>query len=279
MFGNAVERAIRPERFIVGCANPADPLPEAYQEFLRTFGCPILPMRYESAELAKIAINCCLVAMVSTANTLAEICESIGADWSEIVPALRLDRRIGEYSYLQPGLGLAGGNLERDLATVQQLAAGRGTDAGVVAAWVANSAHRRRWPLDLLQKTVLARMPDARIGIMGLSYKQDTHSIKNSAAVALIDGLTQAKITAYDPIVPPDAVLRPNLVRVAEPMEVADGADAVALMTPWPIFRALEPEVLAARMNGRVVIDPYGLLDPVACRRAELTHYQLGRAQ
>ena len=75
-------------------------------------------MRYESAELAKISINMCLVASVTTANTLAELCEKIGADWSEIVPALKLDKRIGQYAYLAPGLGIAGGNLERDLATV-----------------------------------------------------------------------------------------------------------------------------------------------------------------
>jgi UDPglucose 6-dehydrogenase len=279
VFGNALERAVKPERFIVGCADPAEPLPKAYGAFLRSFGCPILPMRYESAELAKIAINCCLVAMVSTANTLAEICEEIGADWSEIVPALRLDRRIGEYSYLQPGLGLAGGNLERDLATVQQLATRLDTDAGVVAAWVKNSGHRRRWPLRVLQETGLATKPDANIGVIGLAYKQDTHSIKNSAAVALIDGLTQARIKAYDPVVAAEAVRRPNLVRVAEPLQAADDAQAVALMTPWPIFRDIEPEALARRMRGRIVIDPYGLLDSVACGRAGLVHHRLGVSQ
>jgi UDPglucose 6-dehydrogenase len=276
VFGNALERAIKPERFIVGCADPAEPLPKAYGEFLQSFGCPILPMRYESAELAKIAINCCLVAMVSTANTLAEICEQIGADWSEIVPALRLDRRIGEYSYLQPGLGLAGGNLERDLATVRQLGTRLGTDAGVVSAWVANSAHRRHWPLRLLQEAGLATKPHANIGVMGLAYKQDTHSIKNSAAVALIDGLTQAKIRAYDPVVAAEAVRRPNLVRVAEPMQAADDAQAVALMTPWPIFRDIDPAALAKRMSGKTVIDPYGLLDSAACRQVGLVHHRLG---
>ena len=100
-------------------------------------------MRFESAELCKIAINCCLVSSISVANTLAELCEGIGADWSEIVPALKLDRRIGAYAYLAPGLGIAGGNLERDLATVVRLADGIGSDAGVVKAWVANSRHRK----------------------------------------------------------------------------------------------------------------------------------------
>src|SRR5262249_28035441 len=115
VFGRAVERALKPERFMVGCGDPARPLPASYQELLAAFGCPILPMCYESAELSKIAINVFLTASVTATNTLAEICEHIGADWAEIVPALRLDKRIGPFAYLSPGLGLAGGNLERDL--------------------------------------------------------------------------------------------------------------------------------------------------------------------
>ena len=139
IFGRAVERALHPERFIVGCADPPRPLPACYREVLEAFGCPVLPMRYESAELAKITINFCLVASITVANVLAEISESIGADWAEIVPALRLDRRIGPHSYLTPGLGIAGGNLERDLRTVLYLAHRNGADAGIVDAWLANA--------------------------------------------------------------------------------------------------------------------------------------------
>ncbi len=86
IFGQAVERAIHPERFIVGCVDPSQPLPQRYREVLEAFDCPILPMRYESAELAKISINFCLVASLSAANTLAEVSEAVGADWAEIVP-------------------------------------------------------------------------------------------------------------------------------------------------------------------------------------------------
>src|SRR5262249_55842422 len=139
VFGRAVERATQPERYIIGCADPQRPLPAPYQALLGAFGCPLLPMRYESAELAKIAINCCLVASVSVANTLAELSEGIGADWGEISPALKLDRRIGAYSYLSPGLGIAGGNLERDLATVLRLSEATGSEASVIASFVRNS--------------------------------------------------------------------------------------------------------------------------------------------
>ena len=124
-------------------------------------------MRYESAELAKISINCCLVASVSTANTLAELCERIGADWSEIVPALKLDRRIGQYSYLTPGLGLSGGNLERDLATVIRFAEANETDAGVVEAWVSNSTWRKDWPFRTYRDLIRPMLGDSpRLAIL-----------------------------------------------------------------------------------------------------------------
>ena len=121
VFGNAMERAIHPERYMVGCADPKQPFPDLYRSFLDAFDCPVLAMRYESAELCKIAINCFLVSSVSTTNMLAELCEKIHADWFEIAPALRLDRRIGPHAYLSPGLGIAGGNLERDLMTVRKI--------------------------------------------------------------------------------------------------------------------------------------------------------------
>src|SRR5262249_52032685 len=91
--GRAVERALQPERYIVGCSDPTQPLPEPYAALLRLGGCPILPMRYESAELAKISINVFLVSSISTTNMLAEVCERVGAEWREIAPALRLDAR------------------------------------------------------------------------------------------------------------------------------------------------------------------------------------------
>jgi UDPglucose 6-dehydrogenase len=277
IFGRAVERALHPERVIVGVADPARPLPVAFAAFLGAFGCPILPMRYESAELAKISINMCLVAMVSTANTLAELCERIGADWSEIAPSLKLDRRIGPYAYLQPGLGIAGGNLERDLATVCRLADEHGSDAGMVRSWIANSRHRRDWALRTVQERVLVRVADPVFAVWGLTYKQDTHSIKNSPSLALLSGLGPFAVRAYDPAVAANPTFHPRLTGAADPLDACRGADALLVMTSWDIFRAVDPKEIAAALHGREVIDPYGILDPAACRAAGLTHVTLGR--
>lgn len=276
IFGRAVERALQPERFIVGCADPAQPLPPAYRAFLEAHGCPILPMRYESAELAKISINFFLVSSIATTNTLAELCERVGADWSEIAPALRLDRRIGPHAYLAPGLGIAGGNLERDLATACRFADELGTDAGVVRAWLANSRHRRHWALRTLQREVLAQADEPVLAVLGLAYKQDTHSTKNSPSLALLAHLHGFKVRLYDPVVPAEAAAHPRSHAARSELEACEGADALLVMTPWKQFSALDAGEVARRMRGRVVLDPYGVLDREACRGAGLAYHTLG---
>jgi UDPglucose 6-dehydrogenase len=274
VFGRAVERATKPERFIVGCADPSKKLPPVYAAFLRAFKCPVLPMRYESAELAKISINFCLVASVSVANTLAEVSEAIGADWSEIAPALKLDARIGPYAYLSPGLGIAGGNLERDLRTVLTIAAEKGTDAGIVRAWLANSAHRKDWSWRTLQAAVLAGKPDARIAVLGLAYKENTHSTKNSPSLAFLAKLKGRAVAVHDPVVPASVV--PWATGAAHPLAAAKGADALVIATPWPLYRKLKPAHLKAAMAGGVILDPYRVLDGRACARAGFAYYTLG---
>jgi UDPglucose 6-dehydrogenase len=278
IFGAAVQRAMEPERFIVGARAPEAPLPEAYRAWLGVFACPILVMRYESAELAKIAINFFLVSSVSTTNTLAELCEAIGADWGEIAPALRLDRRIGPHAYLKPGLGIAGGNLERDLVTVKGLALRHQTEAGIVDAWLRNSAHAKFWAARVIDRELLHLKPAARIAVWGLAYKQDTHSLKNSASIELIRTLTGCEIHAYDPVARIEGAIFPNLTVHPAALDTLPGADALVIMTPWKEFSGAAPEAIAKAMAGRLVLDPYGVLPPGACKAAGLRHFQIGRA-
>ena len=276
IFGRAVDRALHPERFILGCAEPSLPLPPSLATYLGAFGCPVLPMRYESAELAKISINVCLVASVSAANILAEVCERVGADWSEIVPALRLDRRIGPAAYLAPGLGIAGGNLERDLATVCRLAEQHGTEAAVVRAWLADSEYRRDWALRQIHARVLTRVADPTLAVLGLAYKENTASTKNSASLALLAALAPFRVRVYDPSVAPRPEFHPQLAAAATPLEACAGGDALIVMTPWDEFRALRADAIAARLRGRTVIDPYRVLDAAACLAAGLDLVVLG---
>lgn len=276
IFGRAMERARFPERFIVGCAEPSEPLPPALAGFLESFGCPILPMRYESAEFAKLSINMCLVASISVANTMSELCEKTGADWAEIMPALKLDRRIGAYSYLSPGLGIAGGNLERDLATVSNFADRYGTDARVIHAMVANSRYRRDWALRILYREILSRIDDPVIAVLGLAYKQDTHSTKNSPSMALLEQLSPFRVRVFDPVVPAFSEPNPRRHDSKSELDACDGADVLVVMTPWQQFGNLDLCEIAQRLHGKVVIDPYAALDVAACRAAGLVYHTLG---
>ena len=124
IIGNAVDRFIQPERIILGTASGSSDVLDKYAAFknrLNGFGAPLVIMKYESAELTKLAINFYLFNSVSYANTIADICEVYGADMNEIIPALRLDKRIGPYAYIRPGLGVTGGNLERDMMSLMAL--------------------------------------------------------------------------------------------------------------------------------------------------------------
>lgn len=276
IFGRAVERAVHPERFIVGCNDPNSALPAPYAEFLKAFSCPILQMQYESAELAKISINMCLVSSVCVANTMAELCEAIGTDWSEIVPALKLDKRIGPHAYLSPGLGIAGGNLERDMVTVSTLASEFGTDAGVVDAWLSNSRHRRDWVLKALHSVVMSRSKDPIIAIWGLAYKPNTMSTKNSPSLALIEALGPFSVRACDPQVVLKSHSSQNVVQVESALDACRGADALVIMTPWREFSAIGMIEVRELMRGRVIVDPFSTLDASLCAELGFSHFRLG---
>ena len=275
IFGRAVERAMHPERIIVGSGNPEVPLPQEYRDFLASFQCPVLVMGYESAELAKISINLFLAASVSVTNTVAELCEAVGADWSQIVPALKLDARIGKYAYLSPGLGIAGGNLERDLVTALQLAAERGTDARVVRAFLDNSAHRSNWAASAVRRVLGDKPQEKSVAVWGLAYKPNTASTKNSPALKLIKSLEGIQVNAYDP----QARISDSYPRVrvaASPLEACHGADVLAVMTPWPEFSKIEIAGIKKAMKGRIVIDPFAMLDSGRLLAEGFSYLRLG---
>jgi UDPglucose 6-dehydrogenase len=251
-------------------------LPVAYTEWLNAFACPVFRVRYESAELAKIAVNMFLTSSVCTANTLAELCEVLGANWTEIVPTLQADCRIGPQAYLQPGLGVGGGNLERDLVTVRELASQHGTEAGVVEAWFVNSVHRRHWVLRALHHDVLSARPDPIIAVWGLAYKPHTRSTKNAPSLQLLEALRGVAMHAYDPQVQLPAVEWPHVTHAPSALEACRDADALAILTAWPEFASIDPEAIRKLMRGRLVLDPFGVLDDHRCAEAGLVHRRLG---
>jgi UDPglucose 6-dehydrogenase len=123
---------------------------------------------------------------------------------------------------------------------------------------------------------VLAENPRAVIGVLGLAYKENTHSTRNSPSLALIAELKPWRLRVHDPVVPASAVVHPNATGCASALETARGADALVIMTPWPAFRDLQADQLARSMTGRDVIDPYHVLDGKAVTAAGLDYFTLG---
>jgi UDPglucose 6-dehydrogenase len=277
IFGNAVERFLRPERLIVGAADPGQPLPLDLDEGLRRFGCPILPMGYESAELTKTAINLYLFGAVTYANTLSDLCEAVGANWSEMVPALRLDRRIGPAAYIRPSLGVAGGNLERDLVTLRGLGQRHGVDVAYVDTLLAHNARRYRWVHRQLERRVLDGNASAVVAVWGLAYKKNTRSTKNSMALRVIENLRgRAEVRAYDPLVKaPGANVAATLVESRDATLV--GADCLLILTDWDEF-ATPPGGGFQAMRHQIVIDCVGVMDAGRAELREVEYVAMGRA-
>jgi UDPglucose 6-dehydrogenase len=189
---------------------------------------------------------------------------------------LKLDARIGPQAYLAPGLGIAGGNLERDLATVVALSERHHTDGGVVRAWIANSKLRRDWAARTIRSALLDAKPHAKIAVWGLAYKENTHSIKNSPSLATIAALPEADFIVHDPVVSADVVPHAHVAAGDDPLSILADAEALLILTPWPQYRALTADAVARNMRGRIVVDPYSVLAPKAAKEAGLDHYCLG---
>jgi len=272
VFGQALSRARQPERHIIGLPNSNDIPHPKHAEWLDAFAADKHIMNYESAELAKIAINLYLAASVSTTNSLAELARTVGAHWADIVPALRSDRRIGPYAYLNPGLGLSGGNIERDLATFMRLAQHDGVNTSVVGAFVQSSEYHRDWAL----RTLAAQNfpSDGIVAILGLAYKPHTASTKNSPTLGILTHLQGTDVRVHDP----QAVLssgHSSAKQCRSWREAVQNADCLVIMTPWDTYRSIDLRETVGLMRGRIVIDPYGVLRLSARSVPDLVYHSL----
>ena len=267
VFGQAFTRAVTPERIIVGVDNPDIPLDVKFSSVLARFSCPVLLMDYESAEFTKISINAFLAASITTTNSLNEIGKSVGAKWDSVKQALQLDRRIGPYAYLKPGLGISGGNIERDLQTLDELGPITPGEVSLFRTYLSNSQRQKKWIIDSITVDILNLNPEAKIGILGVAYKENTHSTKNSMALVILEKFLSNIVGVYDP----RAVIPEEFANV----RIFDSAaccimesDAIVVMTPWEEFSRLDFGQLSRKtVDYFTVLDPYGIVNKTTLPR------------
>lgn len=264
IYGQGIARAMNPPYIAVGSAAPNEPLPIFYSKFLSSFGCSITKMTFESAEICKMSTNCMLMAQICATNALAELCENIDhADWADIAPILQHDKRIG--SYLTPGLGVGGGHFTRDLDRAFNLAAETAAKQGAFTtadAWIQSGLRRGTWVDEILYE--IFGNDRAAIAIWGLTYKVNTNSTLNSPASRLMNW-EQHKYVTHDPVVQP-----------GDPLAILTDTDALTILTPWPQYRQYTADHIAERLRGRVLIDPYRMIDGDKARAVGLDYYGIG---
>ncbi len=259
VFGNALKRALKPERIIIGSNNSNEKIDSKLKSFLNKFKCPILNMNYESAELAKISINMFLVSSITTTNLLSELSNRIGAHWADISKALKLDRRIGGHAYLSPGLGISGGNLERDISSVIQMNNKMNLDSKMFEYWKKKSRYYKHWPirkfLELRKKIKINN-----ISILGLTYKPDTDSLKNSPSLELIDRLKKEySLTLYDPVI--KTLMSKNYSFSDSIFDAVKNSELIFIMTPWEQFKTLNSKKITRILSNKIIIDPFEVID------------------
>jgi len=261
VFGQAFERAIFPERIIIGAEDPCIPISTDFQIVLDKFSCPILLMDFESAEFTKISINAFLAASIITTNELNRIGNTVGAKWGNVKKALQLDKRIGPNAYLKPGLGISGGNIERDLQTLDDLDQKVSGEAGLFRTYASRSKKQKNWIFNVINDEILQTNRKARIGILGVTYKENTNSTKNSIALEVVSRFSENISGIHDPYAELPQELE-GLKRFRSAQECILASDVVAIMTPWREYYEIDlRKIPREKLISLIIVDPYGILD------------------
>ncbi len=279
--GAAVEDFLYPARVVLGGDDGGtDRVAALYDRVLRQDfdgGRPdrlpgLVVTTVSSAEMVKYAANAFLATKISFANEIATICEMVGADAREVLPAIGADERIGP-RFLQHGVGWGGSCFGKDVAALVAMGLEYGYGSPLLRAAVDVNQAQRASVLRKLQAS-LKVLKGRRIAILGLAFKPGTDDLRDAPAVEIIRRLhaAGALLSAYDPVVTalPD-VEDINLRLAGDAYEAAHRADAVVIVTDWPEFGALDLSRLAKEMKGRLVLDGRGVVDVGAAAAAGLT--------
>tara|TARA_A100001015_G_scaffold318757_1_gene439592 strand:- start:3374 stop:4633 length:1260 start_codon:yes stop_codon:yes gene_type:complete len=256
VFGQAIERALNPERLIIG-SNLKKIEDKKYKFLLKKFKCPKLIVSYKTAEMTKISINIMLTSTAMTSNYLSLLSEKFDFDWYAVSKSLRLDKRIGKHAYLNPSLGLSGGNLERDIFNLKKISKKYKIDPSLINSWNKISNIRKNWILSILVK-LTKKYKFRKISMLGLSYKIDTNSIKNSNAIYTIKKMKNLHFVCTDPQVSYAQISKIKNIEIKKISECIKSSKIIIISTPWKQFF----NYLKSNKNifkNKILIDPFNL--------------------
>jgi UDPglucose 6-dehydrogenase len=272
--GTAVADFYHPDRIVIGSNDQS--ATETLVEMYRGIQAPVVVTDPPSAELIKYASNAYLATRITFANALANLCEAVGADISDVLRGMGADRRIGVH-FLNPGPGYGGSCFPKDTRALVATANAAGYDFSLLRSVIAVNELQLVRVISKVEAAV-SQLSGARIGIWGLAFKAGTDDIRESPGAKLADALVErgALVTAYDPAV--DGVANPDVAVVDNPIEAVRDADALVVATEWSQFKAVDLRLVRDEMAGDVIVDLRNLLDPILVTQVGMTYVGIGRA-
>jgi UDPglucose 6-dehydrogenase len=296
--GTAVTDFLFPDRIVIGCDSDrsAAVLREVYApltqgSYYQSSGAIPQPDRArippslivtssKSAELIKHASNAFLAMKISFINAVASVCESVGANVSQVVHGIGTDSRIGA-GFLNPGIGYGGSCFPKDVMAFRAVARESGYDFRLLDEVMRiNEDQRQRFLRKV--RSALWTLRGKNLGVLGLAFKGGTDDIRESPALFIVQALLQegSKITAYDPAAMGrvKAVIPSGLSFANSAYEAAHGADALLILTEWEEFANLDLNRLRQELKYPIVIDGRNLYDSEVMAAEGFTYYSVGRA-
>lgn len=292
--GYAVQDTIEPDRIVLGTRGTntsttstqttttrAEAIAREVYATPLANGTPFLVTDLHTAELVKVSANAFLATKISFINAVAEVCEIVGADVTQLADAIGYDDRIGR-KFLGAGLGFGGGCLPKDIRAFMARAGEIGADQALTFLREVDAINmRRRERVVNLSKAVLGSLIGKRITVLGAAFKPNSDDVRDSPALAVAGqlSLAGASVRVYDP------QAMGNAARVFPTLDYADSlegalrsAELVILATEWAEFKELDPSRAGELVAAKRIIDGRNVLDPDTWRAAGWDIRCLGRA-
>ncbi|WP_375397128.1 UDP-glucose dehydrogenase family protein [uncultured Sphingomonas sp.] len=278
--GAAIADFKRPDRIVIGTeqAHAREVMREVYRPLYLNES-PILFTGRRTSELIKYAANAFLATKITFINEIADLCEAVGADVQDVARGIGLDNRIGG-KFLHAGPGYGGSCFPKDTLALLKTAQDHDSPVHIVEAVVRVNDNRKR----AMGRRILHSLGDdlhgKTVALLGLTFKPNTDDMRDAPSLAIVQSLEDAGVgvRAYDPEgMAPAKALMPDVVYCRDAYEAAAGADAVAIVTEWDIFRALDLRRLAAVMIAPVMIDLRNIYRPEDVKRAGFAYSSIGR--
>ncbi|MFA5970348.1 MAG: UDP-glucose/GDP-mannose dehydrogenase family protein [Sphingomonas sp.] len=278
--GAAIDDFKRPDRVVIGGDDPR--ALEVMRQIYRPLAIgrsPIIEMSRRAAELTKYAGNAFLATKITFINEIADLCEKVGADVQDVARGIGLDNRIGA-KFLHAGPGYGGSCFPKDTLALLKTAQDYEAPQHIVEAVVTVNDNRKR---AMGRKVIAAMGGNARgktVAVLGLTFKPNTDDMRDSPAIAVIQTLQDAGATirAYDPEGTEQArKVLDNVTYCDGPYEAIEGADALAIVTEWNQFRALDMRRVKSLLNGNVLVDLRNIYSRTELQELGFQYHAVGR--